>query len=73
MYAHEACQLEVFNAAYSLRKTNQGAQYFFSQTGVEKIIVNMSNCDHGMWDTVVRVTGPCEAESEDEHGVVPVT
>ena len=47
-------------------------RYFFPQSGVEKIIVNMVNSDHGMQDTVVRVTGLWEAESENECGAVPV-
>jgi len=47
-------------------------RYFAPQSGVVKIIVNMVNDDHGMRDTVVQVTGPGEAESEDERGAVPV-
>jgi len=46
--------------------------YFFTQSGVEKVIVNIINNDHGMRDTMVRVTGSWEVESEDEHGVVPI-
>jgi len=42
------------------------------QSGVEKVIVNMVNSDYGIQDTVVQVTGPLEAESEDERGVVLV-
>jgi len=45
----------------------------FSQSGVEKVIDNMVNSDHGIRDTVVRVTGSWKAESEDERRVVPVT
>jgi len=45
LYALEACQLEVFSVAYSLRKTIQSARYFFPQSRVEKIIVNMVNSD----------------------------
>ena len=32
----------------------------------------MVNNDYGMQDTVVRVIGPWEAESEDERGAVPI-
>ena len=53
LYAPEACQLEVFSVAYSLRKTTQDARYFFPQSEVEKITVNMVNNDHDMRDTVV--------------------
>ena len=42
------------------------------QSGVEKITVNVVNNDHGMRDTMIRVIGSWEAESKDEHGVVPV-
>ena len=41
------------------------------QSGVEKVIVSMVNNDHGMRDTVVRVSGSWETKSEDELGVVP--
>jgi len=58
LYAPEARQCEVFSTAYLLRKTTQGARYFTSQSGVEKVIVNTVNNDHGMRDTVVRVTSP---------------
>ena len=57
---------------YSLRKTTQGMRYFFAQSGAEKVIVNMVNNDHGMRDTMVRVTGLWDAESEDERGAVLV-
>ena len=43
------------------------------QNGWEKIIINMVDSDHGMRDTVVRVTDPWEAESKDEHGAIPIT
>ena len=72
LYALEACLCEVFNTTYSLRKTTYNARYFAPQSGVEKIIVNMVTNDHGMRDTVVRVTGPCDVESEGERGAVPV-
>jgi len=72
LYAPEACQVEVFSAAYSLRKTTQGAHYFIPQSGVEKVIVNMVDIDCDMQDIVVRVTGSWEADSEDERGAVPV-
>jgi len=58
LYTSEACQLEVFSIAYSLRKTIQGARYFIPQSGVEKIIVNMINNNHGIQDTVALVTNP---------------
>jgi len=48
LYTPEACQREVFSTAYSLRKTTQGACYFASQSGVEKVIINMVNNDHGI-------------------------
>ena len=38
---------------------------------VEKIIVNMVNCDHDIRDTVVRVTDPWD-KSKDEHGSIPI-
>ena len=69
-YAPWACQHEVFK--YFLRKTTQEACYFTPQSGVEKIIINMVNSDHHMQDTVVRVTGPWDAELEDECGAVPI-
>jgi len=56
LYVPEACQFKVFNIAYSLRKITQGARYFFPENGLEKLIVNMVNSDHGMRDIVVRVT-----------------
>ena len=31
----------------------------------------MVDSDHSMWDTVIHVTGPWEAESVDKNGVVP--
>jgi len=45
---------------------------FVPQSGVEKITVNMVDNDHGMQDTIVRVTSPGEAESENECGVIPI-
>ena len=47
-------------------------RYFVPQSGVEKIIINTVDNDHDMQDTVVLVTGPWEAESEDERGAIPV-
>jgi len=44
----------------------------FPQSGVEKIIVNMADSDCGMRDTVVRVSGPWDANSKEEGGVIPV-
>ena len=44
-----------------------------SQSGYEKLIVNMGDSDHGMRDTVVRVSGPWEAESEEECEAIPTT
>jgi len=42
-----------------------------SQGGCDKLIVNMVNSDHGMRETVVRITGPLAAESESERVAVP--
>ena len=50
-------QREVFSTAYALRKTTQDVCYFVPQSGCKKIIINMIDSDHGMRDTVVRVTG----------------
>ena len=72
LYASEACQCEVFSTAYTLRRTIQGACYFVPQSGIEKTIVNMIDNDHDMRDTVVWVTGPWEAESEDERGAISI-
>ena len=58
-----ACQREVFNAAYVLRKTSQNVRYFVPRSGCEKIIVNMVDSDHGMQDTEIRVIDPLETES----------
>ena len=49
------------------------ACYFVSQSGCEKIIVDIMDSDHGMRDTVVRVTDPWEAESDGERGSIPTT
>jgi len=72
LYALEVCHRKVFNTAYLLRKTTQGARYFILKSGVEKIIVNMIDNDHGMRDSVFRVFGPWDAESEDERGAIAV-
>ena len=69
----EACQPEVFSATYALRKTSQDARYFVPQSESEKIIINIVDSDHGMQDTVIQVTGPWEAESEDERGAISTT
>ena len=71
LYPPEACQREVFSTASALRRILQGTHYFVPQSGVEKIIVNMVDSDHGMRDTWVQVTGPCKAESEDEREASP--
>ena len=67
----DAYRREVFSAVYALRKIAHDARYFVSQSGCKKIIVNMTDNDHGMRDIVVRVIGPWEAESEDERGAIP--
>jgi len=72
LYAPKACQHEVFGTAYALRRITQGTRYFVPQSGVEKIIVNMVDIDHGMRDTVVWVSGPWKAESENEREAIPV-
>ena len=71
-YTSEACHCEVFNAAYLLQKTTISARYFIPHSGVEKIIVNMVNSDRGMQDTVTRVFGPWDADSEEECKVISV-
>jgi len=58
LYAPEACQCEVFSAAYLLRKTSHGTHYFTPLSGVEKLIANMIDSNHGMRDSVIRVSGP---------------
>ena len=55
-----------------LRKTTQGARYFVPPSGGEKITVNIVHSDHDMRDTVVRVTGPWAAESENDRGIIPI-
>ena len=50
------------------KKDYPGCALLFPQSGVEKVIINMVDNDHGMRDTVVQVTGPWEAEYEDECG-----
>jgi len=72
LYAPEACHCEVFRTAYSLRKTTLGARYLIPQSGMEKIIGNMADNDHDMRDTVIRVCGSWDADSEDERGVILV-
>jgi len=72
LFTPEACQREVFSTAYSLRKTTQGPRYFIPQSAVEKIVVNMVDNNYSMRDTVVWVTGLWDAESENEHGAIPV-
>ena len=52
LYTPKACQCEAFSTAYVLRKTTQGTRFFVPQNGVEKIIINMVDNDHGMRDTV---------------------
>ena len=47
--APNACQREVLCTDY---------RFFVPQIGYEKLIVNMMDNDHGMHDTVVRVSGP---------------
>ena len=72
LYAPETCHCEVFITAYLLRKTTQGTRYFVPRSGVEKVIINMVNSDHGMRDTMVQMSGPWDADSEDDRGAVPV-
>ena len=72
LYALGACQREVFSTAYALRRTTKGTRYFVPQSGVEKINVNMVNSDHGIRDTMFRVTGQWDVESKYEHGIVLV-
>ena len=72
MYAPEAYQREVFSTAYTLRRTTQGTRYFIPHSGVEKIIVNLIDSDHGMQNTIIRVTNPWEAELENERGAILV-
>ena len=41
---------------------------FVPQSGVEKIIVNMVDNDHGMQDTIVRVTSPGDGSGGSRIG-----
>ena len=66
-----AYRREVFNAAYALRKTSPDACYSVPQGGCNKL--NMVDIDYDMRETVVRVTGPWEAEPESECGTVSTT
>ena len=50
----------------------QDACYFVSQSGVEKIIINMVDSEYGMRDIMIWVTGLWEAESENERGAIPI-
>ena len=71
LFTSEACPREAFSTVHLLRKTTQGA-YYFPQSGVEKIIVNMIDSDHSMRDTVFQVTGLWDAESKDGCGSILV-
>jgi len=42
------------------------------QSEVEKIIINIVDSDHDMWDIVDRVIGSWDAKSDDEPGAIPV-
>ena len=48
----------------------QDARYFVPQSGAEKIIINMVDSNHDMWDTLVRVSGPWKVEPDDERGAI---
>ena len=71
--APDAYQREVFWDAYALKKTLQDARFFVPRSGCEKLIMNMVDNNHNMRDTVIRVSGPWEAELEKERGASPTT
>ena len=72
LYAPETYHCKVFSTAYLLRKTTLGARYFVPHSGMEKIIVNIVESDHGMRKTVVQVSGSWDANLEDESGAIPI-
>ena len=72
LYTLETYHCEVFSVACLLRKTTLSARYFIPQSGLEKIIANMVDSDRGMRDTMVRVSGPWDADLEDERGAIPI-
>ena len=71
--APDVCQREVFWDAYVLKKTLQDTRFFVPRSGCKKLIMNMVDNNHNMRDTVIRVSGPWEAELEKERGANPTT
>jgi len=54
-------------------KTKSSVRFFKTRKGWQKLIVNLVDSDHGLSSFVVRVSGPWDATSASDRGLVPTS
>ena len=54
-------------------KTDSGAHFFKPRSGLQKLIINLMDINHGWNGTVVGVSGLWEATSKSDRGLVPLS
>jgi len=71
MFAPDSRRVEDFSALYMMTKTKENGCFFATRSGVERLIFNLANNEHGWRKTVIRVFGTWEATAQKDRSVVP--
>jgi len=64
-FTPDSHRVEDFSTLYVMRK------FFAARSGLEKLIINLADNDHGWRETVIRVSGAWEVTAQKDCGVVP--
>ena len=56
----DACRVKDFSALYMIRRTKEGGRLFAARSNFNKLIVNLTDNDHGWRDTVILIHGAWE-------------
>ena len=69
MFSPDSCRVEDFSALYVMRKTKENGRFFvaWSDSGLERLIVNLADNDYDWRETVIRVFGAWEAVAQKDR------
>ena len=70
LFAADSRNVDDFSALYVMRKTKKNGRFFAARSGLEKLIVNLADNNHGWRETVIRISGTWEAAAQKDCGVV---
>jgi len=70
-FTSSSYSLDDFAAIYTMKKILSGVHFFGPRASWSKLIVNLTESDHGWNSTIVQVSGLSEAIVKSSHGNVP--